>query len=254
MMLSKKAEQFLVELRLYLISKGKNDQEMNEILEELEVHLMEAEAEGKDVTHIIGESPKQYMKNIGEAISTDYLQNTGLILMMLFLIAAYFSIGPAIEGVFSLSKSIIMMAVLGGFMGLVIYGLLLFRWFPKLFHSRWLGIIGFLINIGVIIIGVALLLWNQKQGFKPFFVATPVQNNLILLLCVIIFVSSSIFTKTWINILIPVFISLGPIANRFIPDKTNHNLMYILYTFLGLIIITAVVIFIVYRKRKGKSC
>jgi uncharacterized membrane-anchored protein len=45
-MVPKKAEQFLVELRFYLMSKGKNDQEINEITEELEVHLMEAEAEG----------------------------------------------------------------------------------------------------------------------------------------------------------------------------------------------------------------
>ena len=67
-MVSKQAEQFLVELRMYLISKGKNDQEINEITEELEVHLMEAEAAGKDVSHIIGDSPKNYMKSIGESM------------------------------------------------------------------------------------------------------------------------------------------------------------------------------------------
>lgn len=56
-MISKESEQLLIELRLYLISKGKNDKEINEITEELEVHLAETESEGKDVTKIIGESP-----------------------------------------------------------------------------------------------------------------------------------------------------------------------------------------------------
>jgi uncharacterized membrane-anchored protein len=59
-MLSNKSERFLVELRMHLMSKGKNDNEINEITEELEDHLLQAEAEGKDVTHIVGESPKEY--------------------------------------------------------------------------------------------------------------------------------------------------------------------------------------------------
>ena len=40
--LSKESRKFLGDLRVYLISSGKNEKETNEIIGELEDHLMEA--------------------------------------------------------------------------------------------------------------------------------------------------------------------------------------------------------------------
>lgn len=57
-MLSMKSEQFLVELRMYLLQRGKKDEDINGIVEELEVHLIEAENKGKSVDTIIGKKPK----------------------------------------------------------------------------------------------------------------------------------------------------------------------------------------------------
>jgi uncharacterized membrane-anchored protein len=151
-MLSKKSEQFLTELRLFLISKGKNDNEINEITEELEVHLLEAEAAGKDVSHIIGESPKQYMKSIGESMKTDFRQLAVLVPMAVLLLAAYISLGPAIEGKFSLSFSIIWIAISTGILSLIISGLLLFKVLPKFFHSKW----GYILTIGTFLLMTGL--------------------------------------------------------------------------------------------------
>jgi hypothetical protein len=249
-MLSKDSEQFLVELRLYLISKGKNDSEINEITEELEDHLLEAEAAGKDIKHIIGESPKQYMKNIGNSMKTDFRQMIVLIPMMVLLIASYFSIGPAIEGKFSLSKEILMVALMGGILGISIYSLLLFKVIPKIFQSKWGYFLVFGIFLLVTGIGVMILFWYEKQGFEPTYVATPFQNNLIVISCLIIFAVSAIYTKTWITIVIPLLTSIGPLANRYLPKEINNNPTYIFYTVLLLLGITAVVIIFLLKKRK----
>lgn len=249
-MLSKESEQFLVELRFYLISKGKNDNEINEVTEELEDHLLQAEAEGKDVQQIIGQSRKQYMESIGDSMKTDFRQILVLAPMMVLLLAAYLSIGSAIEGRFSLSKEILILAVVASFLGILIYSLLFFKVIPKVFQSKW----GYFVIFGTISLvtglGVVILLWYHKQGFEPTFVATPFQNNLIAIICTIIFILSAIYTKTWITIIIPFFMSLDPLANRFIPEEINQNPTYITYTVLLVLAIAAVGIFIMIKKRK----
>ncbi|WP_210364265.1 DUF1129 family protein [Bacillus sp. REN3] len=247
-MLTKESQQFLAELRLYLVSKGKNDKEINEIAEELEVHLLEAEADGKDVKHIIGESPDQYMRSIGESMKTDYRQFAGLVPMMILLLASYFSIGPAIEGEFSLSEGILLIASIAGLIGILIYSCLLFKILPKFLQSKWSYALVIGTSFFVTGIGVVVLLWYREQGFKPFYVATPFQNNLIILICIVIFIASALYTRTWFTILVPLFISLGPLANRLIPEDINKNPTYIFYTILLLSGIAVIVIFFAIRK------
>jgi uncharacterized membrane-anchored protein len=251
-MLSKKSEQFLIELRMHLMSKGKNDNEINEITEELEDHLLQAEAEGKDVTHIVGESPKQYMKSIGESMKTDYRQIFGLVPLFLLLLAAYFSLGPAIEGKFSLTGGMILIVAIAGIAGLLVYGALLFKVLPK-FHSKW----SYVLLIGTMFIftgiGVAVLLWYNAQDFQPVFKATPLQNNLILALCIVIFIAAAIYTKTWFTIIIPLFLSLGPIASRFIPVDVNEDPTMILFTIILLTVISVIAIFVLIRRKKKQK-
>ncbi|MGD6873885.1 HAAS domain-containing protein [Sutcliffiella horikoshii] len=69
--LSKKSQTFIENLRVYLFSCGKKTNEIDEITDELEVHLYEAEKENKSVEHIIGNSPKEYMEQISGEMSFD---------------------------------------------------------------------------------------------------------------------------------------------------------------------------------------
>ncbi|WP_079505834.1 DUF1129 family protein [Mesobacillus jeotgali] len=252
-MVSKQAEQFLVELRMYLISKGKNDQEINEITEELEVHLMEAEAAGKDVSHIIGESPRKYMKSIGESMKTDYRQIAGLVPLMILLLSAYLSIGPAIEGTFSVSQGTIWSAVIISVIGILIYGLFLFKALPKLFQSKWKYLLFLATFIAVTNLMVSFLLWYQAQDFETVFVASPAQNNWIIILSAAIFISAALYTKTWLTIIIPLFISMGPIATRFIPEKANNDPLYITITLLAFLLAAAAAITIFFIQRKKQQ-
>jgi uncharacterized membrane-anchored protein len=96
--LSNKSRKFIDDLRLYLFSSGKNDQEIKEITEELEVHLFEAELNGKSIDRIIGVSPKEYMMSISSEMKTDY-KAWAKYIPLIFIGAMSFSvIGDLLQG------------------------------------------------------------------------------------------------------------------------------------------------------------
>lgn len=64
--LSQESNRFIEDLRVYLYSSGKKESEIHEIIEELEVHLFEAEANGKSIKQVVGNSPKLYMQSISK--------------------------------------------------------------------------------------------------------------------------------------------------------------------------------------------
>ncbi|MGF3183314.1 HAAS domain-containing protein [Facklamia sp. P12945] len=70
--LSKQSKEFLENLTVYLVSKGKETNEIEEIVSELEDHLIQAEGQGKPIEHIIGSSPKDYMRSIANEMLVDH--------------------------------------------------------------------------------------------------------------------------------------------------------------------------------------
>lgn len=69
---SKESQEFLENLRIYLFSSGKKEGEIEGIVNELEIHLSEAEKNGKPIEKIIGKSPKDYMEMISDEMEIDY--------------------------------------------------------------------------------------------------------------------------------------------------------------------------------------
>ena len=248
-MLSQQADQFIIELRMYLMSKGKNDQEISEVIEELSDHILQAEAEGKSMKDITGDSPRAYMKSIGQEMGFDAKQLISLIPLTSLLIMAYFCFAPAILGEFTLSKIGVWGAIAGTILSFALYGFLLVRVLPRVFYSKWF----------YIIVGIAYLLLS---GFfvlvylfdhEPFFVATPWQNNLILIGCMAVFIIFSLYAKSWISIIIPLFMSMGPLTARFIPKDMNEDPFYITLAIIICILITIVFLYFLFRKGKQKS-
>ena len=74
MTLSTESTRFLEDLKVYLLASGKNEQATNEIVLELEDHLIEAEADGKSVRAITGESPAAYIQSISKEMAFDSKQ------------------------------------------------------------------------------------------------------------------------------------------------------------------------------------
>lgn len=248
-MLSKQANQFIIELKMYLMSKGKNDQEIKEVIDELSDHLLQAEAAGKNIKDIIGSSPRAYMKSIGQEMGFDIKQFLILTPMTALLIIAYVCFSPAISGEFSLSKIGVYGAIGGSVLSLILYGFLLVRVLPKMIYSKWFY---FTIAIAYLFLtGFFVLVYLFDK--EPFFIATPLQNNLILLGCILTFIIWSVYSKTWISILIPFFMSFGPIAERFIPEDINKDPFYITLAIIFSVLFLIVLFYVMFRNGKKSS-
>ena len=117
MELSDKSRKFIDDLRLYLFSSGKNDQEIREIAEELEDHLHEAERNGKSIEQIVGASPKEYMVSISSEMNIDY-RALAKYIPLIFIGAMSFSVfGDLLQGTLSYS----LLAIFGTFLHCFIF-------------------------------------------------------------------------------------------------------------------------------------
>ncbi|WP_434122325.1 hypothetical protein [Salinicoccus roseus] len=105
-MLSKKAEKFLLDLRLELMARGKSSEDIEEMEEELRDHLTEAEARGKSVESVTGGSVKEYIRSISEELSLEAgLKKKGALLLVYLF--GLFTIPSLLSGQFELSTSLI---------------------------------------------------------------------------------------------------------------------------------------------------
>ncbi len=59
-MLSNEARKFLLDMRLFLTAKSVKESDIENFLEDAELHLIEGESKGKSVEDIFGSSPKEY--------------------------------------------------------------------------------------------------------------------------------------------------------------------------------------------------
>lgn len=248
-LLSKEATQFILELKMYLMSKGKNDKEINDVIEELSDHLLQAESEGKNIKDIIGDSPQAYMKSIGQEMEFDRKEFFILTSMSALLIMAYFCFTPAILGEFSLSKLGVFGAIFGAVLTFILYGFLLVKVLPKMFYSKWFYVLVGLVYALLTGFFLLVLLFDKE----PFFIATPLQNNIILIGCILIFIIFSIYAKSWISIVIPFFMSLGPLAERFVPESINEDPFYITLAIIVCTLFLIVGFYFLFKKRKKKS-
>ena len=101
--LSDKSKKFIDDLRLYLFSSGKNEQEIKEITEELEAHLYEAELNGKSIDQIVGASPKEYMMSISSEMKTDYRAWAKYIPLIIIGAMSFSILGDLLQGTLSYS-------------------------------------------------------------------------------------------------------------------------------------------------------
>lgn len=117
-MLSEKSEQFLMSLRLELLKRGKKEDEIEEVVDELRDHLHEAEQRGENVDDVTGGSVNHYIKTISKEMAFD----KGIIKTVigaLFAIVAFFLIPRMVSGQLDLSMYRI-----------IFYGLLTFVLLP----------------------------------------------------------------------------------------------------------------------------
>lgn len=208
MVLSKESEEFIANLRLYLLTSGKKDKEINDIAEELSDHLKEAESHGKTVDDVTGGSPESYLKGIRQEMTTDYLGIVKMMPMFLLLLMAYMITGPAIRGDLSFSLPSLITYPLVGVLFLALYTFA----FHKMSSKNWSSKKGMLIFFGLqlIIMSVFLgILFLDLTVLDPFYVPSREAMWVIAGAGAAVFIVSVFWSKAWITLFIPLFL-FGP--------------------------------------------
>ncbi|KAA0772454.1 NADH-quinone oxidoreductase subunit E [Bacillus sp. AR2-1] len=70
-MLSSEARKFLLDMRLFLVAKGVKESDIENFIEDAELHLIEGESDGKSVEDIFGSSPKEYANELVKVMERD---------------------------------------------------------------------------------------------------------------------------------------------------------------------------------------
>ncbi|PES63425.1 hypothetical protein CN507_21225 [Bacillus cereus] len=89
MKVSKEGEKFLIDTKVYLITKGIKEADVDAFLEDAELHLIEGEQEGKTVNDIFGDSPKEYAEELAKEMEKDKGGSIKSILGMIIGIGGY---------------------------------------------------------------------------------------------------------------------------------------------------------------------
>ncbi|WP_166701930.1 DUF1129 domain-containing protein [Bacillus albus] len=70
-MLSSEARKFLLDMRLFLTAKGVKESDIENFIEDAELHLIEGESDGKSVEDVFGSSPKEYANELVKVMEKD---------------------------------------------------------------------------------------------------------------------------------------------------------------------------------------
>lgn len=219
MKVSKESQQFLDNLRVYLLSSGKNEQEINEIVEELKDHLHEAEKHGKDVEDIIGQSPKEYMNQVADEMPFDL---TGVLKYIPIIFLGAFSfilIDDAIRGTMEYSLLELIGYPLILFINLFIMFRIAFRYLATSSLSetkQWL----FLSLVGMIPASLFIVIYYVDRFFEtPSIEFGTVGVIIAVAVSISVFIGVALWSKSWVTIIIPllwflprVFIDMTSIA------------------------------------------
>lgn len=207
MKLSKKSQTFLEDLRLYLVASGKDEREIEDIVSELEDHLYEAEKDGKDVDHLIGKSPKEYMEQIAGEMSFDKKGWLKYIPVLILGVYAYILLGEAIRGGVQYS----LLKIAGDFF-IIIISLLLFSGVAKYIASHRLskfkeGMLFALLGIMPISLFVGVIFLDHAID-SPEIIFNQTGNILTVVLCIGLFIGMALWSKTSVPIIIPAILYL----------------------------------------------
>ncbi|CAM4104103.1 HAAS domain-containing protein [Lederbergia lenta] len=250
-MLSTKSINFIDNLRLYLITSGKKETEVKEVTEELQDHLMELEKRGKDIGHIIYGTPASYMESIKNEMQTDYLGILKSIPIYFLGVIAYFIMGPAIRGEFELNMIQVIGFPLISVIALIMYVVFLQQAGKNQFSSKKLFFTAGFISLAVTALFILLLL-GSNFIVEPFYQASMAVNWIVVAICVLIFVSLAIWSKTWFSIWIPTLLFIPDFLFRFSSLQDETVLKISAVSFVGVFIIIIISLFIKEKLIKAK--
>ncbi|MCY8088759.1 hypothetical protein MOB87_14080 [Bacillus sonorensis] len=246
--LSDKSKLFLENLRLYLFSSGKNLDEIEEIVEELEVHLTEAEKSGKSIEKIIGKSPKEYMEMVSNEMVIDYRTWIKYICLIFFGSFSFTIFTDLLKG--NLSYSVL--EIVGHIMIGVIFIASIFTGFKYISTTnqsiKKQGLILMTIVILPIVLFVGLIYLNRAID-TPIIHFGNTASMIIGVITALFIIGMSFWAKTWTLIIIVALLTLPDYLLNLTPLKHEIQLITSTWITFGGI---AIYLWISYKLEKNK--
>lgn len=251
-MLSAKSEIFIDNLRLYLMTSGKNELEVKELTEELRDHLVESEKQGKSIDQIIDGTPEAYMESLKKEMKTDYRSLFNMIPYFLLGSIAFYLMGPAIRGQFELNIVQVIGFPVVLTLSFLIYVVFLQKAGKKQYSTKKLFMVGMIASFSVTAFFIILIL-GSRLVMDPFYKASPTANGLVMIVCTIIFIVIAIWSKTWISIWIPAVLFIPDFLYRF--SKLEDEVILIMngVSFILIFILLIVNVLITEKRKKKRS-
>jgi len=246
-MLSAKSEQFIDNLKMYLMMSGKNEREITELIEELTDHLMEVEKSGRSIHDIIDQTPEQYMASLKQEMTTDYKRIVKLLPVYFLGIIAYFLIGPAVRGEFQLNIIQVIGLPILAVLGLGVYVYFLQNAGRKQYSKKKFFLGGVLASM--IVTTLAILIMLVSTIFvDPFFVGGTTADLVVVFICSSIFIATAIWSKSWVSIWIPVFLIIPDVCTRFTNWSIESILIISMTSFVFMFVVLILTILITDKK------
>ncbi|GIP34812.1 HAAS domain-containing protein [Paenibacillus sp. J2TS4] len=251
-MLSKEAEDFLTNLKVYLTSYGKNEKEIQEIVTELEDHLVQAENSGKSIEAITGGSPKAYMDQLKNEMKTDRKEVISLLLLFFPLALSFVILPDALRGEAAYS----LLEIIGNLSAFVI-SLGVFILFMRMESSGSMSkgvriLMYWIVGAGPLAMFLGIKLIDKSLGLSPVFIATPSQSMVIAGVCALFLIGYSILSKTWVTIIAPcIIIAPDFIAGLFTSNPQNQAMISLGIMYAAILLI--VLYLVIQNKRKKRS-
>lgn len=208
MTLSRESEEFIANLKLYLMTSGKNDKEIRAISEELKGHLEDAESHGKTVDSVTGGSPETYLKNIGNEMKTDTFGILKAVPMLILLLAAYFITGSAVRGDLTFSLLTLIAYPIIALLSLTAYVYLLRKMSIRTWSTKKTMLIFMSVQV-VTIISLAAVLFLDIFILEPIYVPSRETMWIIAAGGVATFIVGALWSKSWFTIILPLLL-FGP--------------------------------------------
>lgn len=246
-MVSKETRHILLELQLYLISKGKNQDEIDELMDELTAHAVEAEKDGKTGEDVFGGDPRSYADELAKELSGNHKDWVPFVSAFLIGSLFYMILADAISQNLSYSWFALIgypiVLVANVIMIIVMFRASAFQTSSRVFLYFWM------LGIFQLTAMVTIKLLDQKVG-TPLLVLTSGQRwgvILLMLLCIVVF---NAILKANVVSLIPI-IFFGPQLIFEWIGWTSPSVI-LLQSLLSIVILIGL-IFIVLRRTNKKN-
>lgn len=214
--MSEKGKQFISDLKFYLISIGKNEEEIKEFIKEAEEHLKLGEMAGKSIQDIFGSSPDEYVKSISNEVPYNKKDIFKNIMMLLFGFAIIMFFNKIKFGIieFSTFELVLDIAIYAVTIIAFVFVFRKFAFNDKIFSSSLFGIL-----IANIVLLVAANLITKSVPKNIIF--NKMEVSVFIIAAAIICLIISVKIKTFL--IFSSFIIVAPAISSVIFDVSRLN-------------------------------